>query len=335
MTIASFLWELEFTTRGELSDPVGLFTFVAVYLGSAVWGAGLREAALVGTVGLALVPVLYVLAWRRRTSASILLPFCAGVTAFIVLTAMQTAAGRLYLGTSQALSSRYSIASFTFFLALLVAYLEPVRKRLRAWPSAGLAYMACAAVATLFVSYRTIPDSDFLRTTQFGRDATVLTYRAGVSDDSGTVTGVAAGDTLVDTLRWMERERLGPWAPGGLADGMLVTEPASAPAQSCLGATELVEPVKRGYRLRGWIGEPSGESTSRNLVVLDEDGSRAGLGLVGTHRPDVAESGATDSEWAGFVAYLPDEPTGRLSVVLLGDDRRTPVCRLVVTSPEG
>lgn len=333
LTIATYLWRLDFTTRGELSDPVGLATFVAVYIGSAAWGAGLHKAALVGAVGLALVPLVFVLAWRRRSGTSVALPFGAGVTAFILLTAMQTAAGRLYLGTSQALSSRYSIASFTFWLALLVALLVPVRDRLRARPNAMLAYLACAAAAALFVSYRTIPDPDFLRTTRFGREATVLTYRVGVSDDSGTVTGVAAGDLLVGTLRWMEKAKLGPWAPGGLTDAMLVAPPARPPSRRCRGAIELSEAVKRGHRLRGWIAARSGERTSRNLVVLDDDGRRAGLGLVGTYRPDVAESGATDSEWAGFVAYLPAEPRGRLSVVLLRDDRRTAVCRLVLVPP--
>lgn len=331
LTIATYAWRLEFSTRGELSDPVGLVTFVAVYLGSAVWGAGIRAAGLVGAVGLALVPVLFVLAWRRRSGASIALPFGAGVTAFILLTAMQTAAGRLSLGTSQALSSRYSIASFTFWLALLVAFLVPLRERLRGRPNAGLVYLACAAAATLFVSYRTIPDPDWLRTMRFGREATVLTYRVGARDDSGTVTGVEAGDTLVDAFRWMEQGKLGPWVPGGMVDGMLVTGPDRSTARACRGAIELSESVKRGHRLRGWIAAPAApyEPTSRNLVVLSDD-RHAGLGLVGTHRPDVG----TESEWTGFVAYLPDKPAGPLSVVLLSDDRRTPVCRLL-TTPTG
>ena len=55
VTVFSFLWHFEFSTRGSLSDPAGIVKFVAVYLGSAVWGAGETAAALVGGIGLALV----------------------------------------------------------------------------------------------------------------------------------------------------------------------------------------------------------------------------------------------------------------------------------------
>lgn len=333
-TIASYFWRLEFSARAELSDPIGVATFVAAYLGSAVWGAGLRDAVAVGAVGLVIVPILGVFAWTRRAGSSVALPFGAGVAAFVLLTAMQTAVGRLYLGTSQALSSRYSIASFTFWLAFLVAFLVPLRERLRAYPIAGPAYLACAAAATLFVSYRTLPDPDWLRTTRFGGEATMLTYRVGVSDESGAVKGVAAVGTLRSTLRWMEAERLGPFVAGGLVDGMRVTGPDRPVSTLCLGKIARNEPVKRGHRLRGWIAAPSGQATSRNLVVLDAHQDRRGLGLVGMHRPNVAESGATESAWTGFVAYVRGEPVAPLAVVLLGDDGRTPMCRLVASARE-
>ncbi len=80
--------------------------------------------------------------------------------------------------------------------------------------------------------------------------------------------------------------------------------------------------------MRGWIAAPEGEAASRNLVVLGADGREVGLGLAGAHRPDVEESGAVDSEWTGFVAYVRGEPAEKLDVLLLGEDRRTSLCRL-------
>jgi hypothetical protein len=329
-TIASFLWGHD-GARNEASDPIELITYVAAYVGSAVWGAGFHAAVLVGSVGLVLVLVGVVVAWHARASSSVSLPFGLGVAAFVLLTAGQTALGRLHLGTSQAITSRYSIASFTLWLALLVAFLQPVRDWLRRYPSAGAVYLACAAAATLFVGFRTLPDPDFTRTTRFGREATILTYRAGASDDSGTVTGVAAVYSLTGTLRWLERERLGPFAPGGLADSMRVSEPTAPTARPCLGAVESSESVKRGFRLRGWIAAPRGADASRNIVVLDEAGRRVGLGRVGSHRPDLEEEGRASSEWAGFVAYLPERPQRTLALVLVGEDDRTSVCRLLTT----
>jgi hypothetical protein len=326
-TVASYFWHLEFSTRGELSDPVGLFVFVAAYLGSAVGGAGLPEATLVGVVGLLLLPVLYALAWRRRIGSSIALHVGAGIATFVLLTAAQTAGGRLYLGTSQAISSRYSIASFTFWLALVVAFLTPVRERWRAYPSAGLAYLACAALAALFVGYRSVPDADYLRTVVFGKEATVLTFRVGVNDDSQTVTGVAAGDSVSNHLRWMELERLGPWAPGGMVDATRMAGRVGATTRDCLGAVESNQPVDRGRRLHGWIESPAGDPASRTLVVLGSDEEPAGLGLVGAPR-DIDAPGPV-AEWSGFVAYVAGEPAAPLSVVLLDDDGRAALCRLV------
>jgi hypothetical protein len=326
-TVCSFFWHYEFSTTGTLS--VDLLKFVAVYLGSAVWGAGETAAAIVGAFGLLLFPVLCVLAWMERSNQTVVIPFAAGLAAFVVLTACQTAVGRLHLGTAQALASRYSIGSFAFWLALLAATLPLVR----AWRgSASLAAPAAlggAALVALFIGYRTLPVDAFLPTAVFGKKAAVVAYRAGVEDVSGAVTGVEGGPEVTSALRWMEREQLGPWAPGGLVDDMRVTAPSGMTARSCLGAVEADEPVTGGRRLQGWIAAPEGEATSRSLVVLGADGREVGLGLAGAHRPDVEESGAVDSEWTGFVAYVRGEPAEPLDGLLLGEDRRTSVCRLV------
>ena len=325
-TIGSFLWHFE-GAHSEASGPIDVLTFVAAYLGSAVWGAGFHAAVVIGSIGLLLFLLAIVLAWSDRFGGSVSLPFGAGVATFVVLTAGQTAVGRLHLGTHQAIASRYVIASVTFWLALVVVYLLPIRERLHRYPNMGLAYLACAAAATLLVGFRTLPDPDFLRTTRFGREATVLTYRTGVIDDSGTVTGVAVDYSLRGTLRWMERERLGPFASGGLADRMSVIVRGEA-SKPCLGAIDSSQPVKRGHRLRGWIAAPSGEPASRYLVVLDTAGRRVGAGLVGAHRPDVAATGSVSSEWKGFAAYIGTTPRGPSVVVLVADDGRTPICRL-------
>ena len=157
VTVFSFLWHFEFSTDGSLSDPVGIAKFVAVYLGSAVWGAGETAAALVGGIGIALFAMLCVLAWKDRAGRSVALPFGVGVATFVVLTAAQTAAGRLDLGTSQALSSRYSIGSFAFWLGIMVGFLLPLCGRVRSFPLAAPTCLAGAAVAALVVGYRTLP----------------------------------------------------------------------------------------------------------------------------------------------------------------------------------
>jgi hypothetical protein len=327
LSIGSFLWHFEFSPRGNLSDPVGLVHFAAVYLGSVVWGAGSVPAALLGATGFVLFLVLCTLCWHARSGRSVAMPFGAGLAAFAVVTAAETAVGRLDLGgTTQALSSRYSIGSATFWLALLVGLVPPVRERARSSPLLPFAYLAGAAIVALFVAYRMLPADTYLPGVTLGRELTVVAYRSGVEDRSQRVPVGQAGPSVREALRWMETERLGPWAPGGMVDDMRVDGPRSQPARRCRGRIEATLPIDEGIRLEGWIDAPAGEATSRNLVVLDGAGGRIGLGLAGAYRPDARTSGAS-SDWRGFVAYAPGQPTS-LDVVLLDEEGLDAVCRL-------
>jgi hypothetical protein len=327
VTIATFLWHSESSTGTSLSDPVGLVHFVALYLGSALTPSP-ATAAIVGAAGLVLFPLLCRLVWVGRSGGAALVPFGAGVAGFVVLTSASTAVGRLEdFGTSQALASRYSIGSFTFWLGLFVGFLPAVRERLRSVPIAVPAYLGGAAVVALVLGYQTIPPSSELRAVVVGREATVVAYRAGVEDASNSVPNVQGGPGVTSALRWMERERLGPWAPGGMVDAMRVAGPSNRTDRACLGEIESAEPVRAGSRLRGWIATPNGETSSRNTVVLDAGGRRRGLGLVGMQRPDVEPPGA-DAEWSGFVAYVSGKPAVPLEVVLLAKDGANAVCRL-------
>ena len=327
LSIGSYLWHFEFSAQGNYSDLVGLAHFAAVYLGSVVWGAGSVPAALVGAAGLVLFPVLCALCWRGRSGRSVALPFGAGVATFAVLTAAATAVGRLDLGgTAQALSSRYSIGSATFWLALLVGLVSPVRERARSAPVLPFAYLAGAALVALFVGYRMLPADTYLPGVTFGRELTVVAYRAGVEDRSQRVPVGQAGPGVREALGWMESERLGPWAPGGMVDGMRVDGPRAGTGRRCRGQIGGTVPIDGGIRLEGWIDAPAGEATSRNLVVLDESGDRVGYGLAGAYRPEARESGAS-SDWRGLVAYAPGQPTS-LEVVLLDEGGVDPVCTL-------
>jgi hypothetical protein len=229
----------------------------------------------------------------------------------VLLTALQTAVGRLDLGIEQALSPRYAYSSFTFWLALVVGFLTPLRER---FPRFAPAYLAAAALVAVVVGVTSLPSRTSLRTDVFGKEAAVLAYLAGVDDPSGTLTGGATPAVVRDAFRWMEEGGLGPWAPGGVVDDMqfeLAPAPVSEP---CAGAIEHQEPVAGGTRLTGSIAAPAGESASRNLAVVNGEGEPQGRGRVGVG--------------ASFVAYARADPAGPLAVVLIGDDGRTAVCRL-------
>ena len=325
VTAATFLWHFQFSEGRNLSDPIGLVHFVAIYLGSAPTPSS-GTAAIAGAAGLVLFALLCRLFWMGRSSQSTLISFGAGVAAFCVLTAAVTAVGRLDFGMSEALASRYSIGSFTFWLGLFVGFLPAVRARLRPMAIAVPAYLAGAAVVTLVLGIMSNAPSE-RRAAVAGKEATVVAYLAGVEDPSNEQY-VRGGALVTSAFHWMQREMLGPWSPGGMVDGMRVTEDSGRTDRACLGELDSAEPVRGGTRFGGWIAPPAGEASSRNLIVLGAGGRRAGLGLVGLHRPGLEQAGVADAEWRGFVAYARGKPTSPLEVVLLADDGASAVCRL-------
>jgi hypothetical protein len=309
VTSATYLWRLDFGAEGSLSDPLRLLAYAFVYLGSAFGGPGEAVAGVVGTTGLALFALLCVLAWRRRTAA---MAFGFGVALFVLLTALQTAVGRLDLGIEQALSPRYAYSSFTFWLALLVGFLTPLREHLGRREAVGApAYLAAAALVALLVGVTSVPSRTSLQADVFGKETAVLAYRAGVDDPSGTLTGGAQPAVIADTFRWMEENDLGPWAPGGMVEDMRFEFPPNPGDVPCAGAIEHVERVPGGVRVTGSIAPPAGEQASRNLVVFDGEGNARGQGRIGT----------------GFVAYARGSPRP-LAVALVAEDGRNAACRL-------
>jgi hypothetical protein len=131
------------------------------------------------------------------------------------------------------------------------------------------------------------------------------------------------------SFRWLESERLGPWAPGGMVDSSRFTVQQGATVQTrCSGRVDSVEPVAGGFRLAGWIASPGEAPASHQLAVVDVNGEQRGLGVVGTHRHDVKTSGAASSDWTGFVAYARGRPSPPLGILLVGADHRSAVCRL-------
>jgi hypothetical protein len=317
VTAVTYLWRLDFGAEGSLSEPHRLLAYAFVYLGSAFGGPGKAAAGLLGATGVGLFGLLGVLAWRRRAARPAAMAFGIGVGLFVVLTALQTAVGRLDLGIEQALSPRYAYSSFTFWLALVVGLLTPLRERLGRREAVGApAYLAAAALVALVVGATSLPSRASLRADVFGKETAVLAHLAGVDDQSGTLTGGPSGAVVTDAFGWMEENDLGPWAPGGMVADMEFEPPPSRDWPPCAGAIEYVEPVGGGLRLSGRIAPPNGEQVAGNLAVFDGEGDLRGRGRVG----------------AGFVAYARDDPPGPLTVVLIGDDRQSAVCRLETPS---
>jgi hypothetical protein len=310
LTAFSYLWHFQPVERhasyGEsLSHPVELAKYVLVYLGSPLEQAGVWAAGIAGFVGVALCALLTGVAWRRHAMVA---TFGTGIAVFILLTAVETAVGRLNLGTEQALSSRYATASFVFWLGLLIGFLPAMR-------AFAPLYLGAAALIALAVGFEARPSRASLRSTVTGKELTVVAFRSGVTDTARTVTGTPPSPQVADALRWLQRHLLGPWAPGGMVDDARVELPAASISERCGGQIEAREVIGRGVRVVGHIEPPADRRASHDLVVVDSAGAELGFGLRGTDRSD------------GFVAYGRSR-AARPHVVLVAPDHRTPLCRL-------
>jgi hypothetical protein len=130
----------------------------------------------------------------------------------------------------------------------------------------------------------------------------------------------------------MQRNQLGPWAPGGIVDDSRFSLGAADHSPTCRGGVESVEAVGNGQRIRGWIAPPDGEPASRQVGLLGETNRQLGIGLVGIYRPEVRRSGNAASDWTGFVAYIRGPAPSHLRVVLVGQDHKTAICGLQAPS---
>jgi hypothetical protein len=347
VTIFSYMWHFERVSGharyGEsLGHPLAVAKYVAVYIGNPVRQGG-YAAEFVGVIGVALFALLALISWRRRASRS-MTTVCGATLAFFVLcTAAETAMGRLNFGLAQALSSRYVTGSLVFWLSLLMGFLTPFLDWIHFSPTmsgAGrrlstFAFFGVAAGIGIALSLRTLPDEVSIRETVLGKELTVLAFRVGV-EDPAIVTGLPPGDpAIVNGLRWLRRERLGPWAPGGMVDGSRFTLHAATLAPMCRGRIELIEPVEGGLRLRGWIVPPGDEPASHQLAVLSGRGIVSGLGVVGMPRRDVPGVGAAPPNWAGLTAYVRGRPRTPLRIVLIAADHARPLCLLDEPSQRG
>jgi len=347
LTWFSYIWHFEpvarhASYRSSLEHPLSVAKYVAVYLGGPLHDAGgLKAAGLAGAVGLILLAVLTVVAWRERAARPIATIWGAAVALFVLLSAAETAVGRLNFGLTQATSSRYETACAVFWLALVVGLLRPAGARVRFSIDVGgrsrsvgfLAVLALTAVMALAVDLMTLPSGTSLRQTAFDRELAVVGFRSGV-DDPGSVTGTPPGTPAVARgLAWLRSERLGPWAPSGMVDGSRISlRRPLRNAPSCRGQVDAADAVPGGTRLRGWIVAPDGVAASHQLAVLAVGRLVTepvlGLGLVGASRPDVKAAGAARSSWTGFVAYARGEPSESVRIVLVAKDHRGTACTL-------
>jgi hypothetical protein len=318
----------------SLRQPLGIVRYVTAYLGHPAQPLGIHAAEGLGLAGLGLCVIFVVAAVRNgRRDGHRPVVFAAASAGFVVLTACQTAIGRLDFGVSQAFSSRYAIATAVFWVALAGGLAQvvagsasvlvgPARKldaTALAFVSAGLAVAMCAGLAAA-------PDRALLVNAQASRNAVAAAYAGGVRNGSVLADVFAPPSALPDVL-WLKRKHLGPWTSSELRRASSAVGTVRFQLLPvCPGHVDGVQPMAGAKRFLGWVATPSGARPSPYVQVVGADGTPHGLGYVGGYRPDVKQAGASSSNETGFVAFSrrPDDQSETL--VAFADSGDRPLC---------
>jgi hypothetical protein len=312
------------TTAALLAQPGRAIAYIVLYLGGPFFhlfgrsGLGRVVASVAGLVLLAgSARVAWLLLTRRPADSlrTALLMFVA----FVVGTAVVTAAGRLEYGLSQALSERYATPALMAWLALAILY-TPALLASRwgrslstlAWPAAALVLLILSFQARALIR----PHEMLIE-----RAVGALALSMNIRDPIYIGTVYPDPDRALALARRAADARLSVFAdapyvglPGRI--GQASVAPAG---RTCVGTIDPVEPidgVDRWVRVTGWIFDASAGATPQAVDLLDGEGRVVGVAMVGKRSAEARANLGRAARDAGFRGYLlADRATSVLTVV--------------------
>lgn len=296
---------------GLRDHPVAMLKYAVFYLGAPAdytrlgpLGAAVCGAIFVAALAAAL---LHAVARRNRLPlATALLVF----SAFVAGNALLTASGRLVMGMDTAFSSRYTTASLTGWLALLL-YIGincPIGRGSRR--TLGVTLIALLIVVSF---QREAFRAD--RQTRYERNVAGLALRAHVYDFAMTRSVYPSIDGLRHEAQLGEAAKISIFAPNQPDYPVLPAQ--IEPTVTCVGALDHVfkTPTPGIYRAQGWIYDPTTRSVPENIALTDATGKPIGSGVTGANRGDVSKVVGKRAKFSGWTALLSAPGHGDIRIV--------------------
>lgn len=312
---------------GLLEHPVLTVRYALMYLGSPAYFARLGEAGayLLGVFVLATLAVGCTQALQRRKDrphATSLLAFAI----FIAGNALITASGRLVIGMDTALSSRYTTASLTCALALLIFVLVNSRSTTALNRAMAVTLLAVLAIG----SYQRVAFKSN-RGLAYERMVAGLALRAHLYDNTFTRSIYPDVSALQHDAVLAETQRISIYAPAQ-PDYPVVPEHVSADS-TCRGAIDHVTQTARPdlYRATGWIFDNANQRVPHSIVITDSSGVSIGEGVVGGERGDVRHTLGREATYTGWTAIfkVPADHDIRVAGLMAN----TTYCKITPVSP--
>jgi hypothetical protein len=207
---------------------------------------------------------------------------------FVAGNALLTASGRLWFGIGTALASRYTTASLTCWLALII-FMALNSNTAKQFNRA----ITVAVIATLIAG---------------------LALRAHVYDPEITKAVYPFPDALVSIAKQAEAAKLSIFAPEQ-PDYLVPPDHISAVA-ACEGAIENISTTTTPgiYRATGWIYDTAARQTAQAIVVTDASGTTLGTGVTGGSRGDIRKRFGRRATYSGWTAFFKAPATGGIRI---------------------
>lgn len=297
-------------TTGLREHPIGALRYVLLYLGAPAFHARLSQAVAYISGMWALVVLVTsciktVQAGEKRPQGIAMLAFAI----FVAGNAVLTASGRLWFGIGTALASRYTTASLTCWLALIIfmALNSSTAKQFNR-------VIIVAVIATLIVAsgqrMAIRPDNDVA----YSRLVAGLALRAHVYDPEIVKAVYPFPDTLVGIAKQAEAAQLSIFAPDQ-PDYLVAPDHISA-TLACEGAVESISTTTTPGidRAAGWIYDTAARQTAKAIVVTDASGTILGTGVTGGDRDDIRKKFGRRARHSGWTAFFKAPATGGIRI---------------------
>jgi hypothetical protein len=317
-------------------QPLGLLHYWLVYLGGPfqklVEGSphGRSAALVMGIVFVlaTLPPALRAL--RRRDEWALALALLCFI-AFVAVSALATAGGRLNFGIDQALSSRYTTPALMAWACLALLHASALERAVAARPRLAACALLLPGALMLQAQAAALRPQD---AENFEMDVAALALGLGVRDAEQVRIIYPDIDHALRFAGVAVARELSPYsrAPfNGLQQQLGRNLPAGT-GRSCLGHLDAADRIggeARFVRVSGWIFDAARGVAPRQASFVDAGGRVIGLALAGAPRPDVKQAIDRRAGAAGFRGYVRIDALGRLDQPLALQDSEGG-CRLAL-----
>ncbi len=328
-----------------LHHPLKVVHFAVLLMGLPFFGEGVQDIALVDRpatylltlCGLLLGAAMLVrFVWAKPAARSKGECFYVSLATLALGSAFITGLSRSTFPMLQALTGRYAPVPLFFWISVVAL----ASIHLSRWEANGglgrvlwAGLLILASVATFSYQYQM---GRYMGIRERGQAVAAMSITVGVPD-APRIGEELANPALVSIVDKAIAQTVGhslfARPEAALLGTPLLHRFRAAPAGTCLGAVDLLQPLAapspRGARLHGWAWDARRKRNVSGIWVVDEQGIIQGIGVMHILRDDVAAAyGNRAMGTTGWTAYsrLPAQGAGALSAY--GDLDDGTVCRL-------